>query len=152
MLGLGLLAASWMKQVRANILKHTTPLEVRQAEAGNQQFAQGAVHKLPVSGLLGHLLEEMTRDNPANPNTQVARAIQKAGHPRFSTNVCICASLSSFWLTFVQEENCSVFLRKLNGRSGGTSISSWSPLENGEWRGLPTWRGMGWMSPAGRSE
>ena len=87
-LKLGLTIPEWQSKVRANILKFSTSLELRQAEAGNQQYIQGAVMKLPMSVVLGHLLDEIRAGRERKPVGQVSTAVQKAGADRKPANVC----------------------------------------------------------------
>ena len=75
--------------VRAAILSVSTPLDVRQAEAGNHQYNQSSVPSLPLSATLQILHTDLQQQQGTEPKHRVLMAIQKkTGARRYETLVC----------------------------------------------------------------
>ena len=69
-------------------LRHDTEVDVRELEAGNDQFRQLAVAGIPLSRTLEFFLRELATS--PDEKDALAAAIQKTGQARHSTIVCLC--------------------------------------------------------------
>jgi hypothetical protein len=72
--------------VRAKVLHHRTPLNYRQAAAGDSQFAQSGVKAIPLSGWARLLLAEDIQKE-AKETDKLYLALQRAGHDRTAVTV-----------------------------------------------------------------
>ena len=76
-----------VETVEADILAHTTPIQMRRATAGDEQYRQGNVSKIPCS----ELLHNMARWKPTPGRTdmlyQVAECVQICGYKRLDDKV-----------------------------------------------------------------
>ena len=74
-----------LRAVRADILRHSTPLEARVLIAGNEQFRQEGTSTIPISWFCTHLLNSI--DPCRELAESIALAVQKSGYKRLPTKV-----------------------------------------------------------------
>lgn len=74
-----------LRFIRADVLKHSTPLEARTLIAGNEQFRQEGTTKIPMSWWCQHFVNSMTEDRTMMEGMSLA--VQKAGYRRPSSKV-----------------------------------------------------------------
>ena len=75
----------WQKKVRARVLRHDTPLEVRKEAAGDNQFAQKNFSALKLSDWC-RLFLQTEADLPFEQ--RLAKAVRQSGYDRPATEVC----------------------------------------------------------------
>ena len=85
--------APWMCSVRATILRHDTPMELRQVVSGGDQNRQASVAPVKVSRVLELYLEEMAHSPNMSLVDAVKAAIEKSGYRRPGTT----KALTSDW-------------------------------------------------------
>ena len=76
-----------LSYVRAKVLRHDTPRPVREAAAGESQYAQSGVRAVPLSGWARLLLSPDIQANPTALD-RIYLALQRAGYERGSSDVC----------------------------------------------------------------
>ena len=84
----------WLTVVKATVLKAATPIPVREAAAGDAQYAQSGVRSLPLSGWAELLLGPDVQAE-ADQDTRLAISIRKAGLNRAMTLVWASPPLRS---------------------------------------------------------
>ena len=84
----GLTPPAWQISAVCSCLRHDTPLEIRQAEAGNNQFRQGLVVGLPLSATAMMYHQEIQDHPERGEKNNMSIAIQKTGQKRSQNVVC----------------------------------------------------------------
>ena len=78
----------WLRVVRADILKHKTPLPIRQMIAGDEQYRQQNVSRVKVSEFLRHLWQWKPVGRRTEMWQRIADSLVKAGWSRPDNQVC----------------------------------------------------------------
>ena len=93
----GVTLPEWQCKVLAACLRHDTPVSVRQAEAGNQQYRQANVTSLPLTCTLEFFITEMEAAPERGAMQNMCVAVQKTGQTRYDKAVCtLCMSCSMY--------------------------------------------------------
>lgn len=75
-----------LRSVRCDVLKFGTPLEQRVLIAGNEQYRQEGISRIPISWWCHHLLQSNIEDRSLTD--MVIMAVQKSGYKRLENKVC----------------------------------------------------------------
>ena len=88
MLKAGIELPDQVETVEADILSHTTPIQIRRAIAGDEQYRQGNVSKIPCSEFMRNLARWKPTPGRNDMVYQVADCVQICGYKRMDSQVC----------------------------------------------------------------
>ena len=103
MLKAGIELPDQVETVEADILTHTTPIQIRRAIAGDEQYRQGNVSKIPCSEFLRNLAQWKPTPGRNDMVYQVADCVQICGYKRMDSQVC-------FFLLDAAAADCVLFI------------------------------------------